>query len=258
MMEGRYDLAVDLRGDLLSIIEAWWLGARSLIGRRSRGGGFLLTESVDQEDEGRISETDLAVQLAERVTSMSFERRECRLTPATKEFPDDIRAMAAGPYICIAVAAPYKARLYPSEKWVEVIKEVRLGFSGPVLLLGGGSDKLQCEAISARAGEGVHNLAGRTTMKQTCSLISGCRLFAGIDGGLIHIAAACNVPLVQLFGPENPVCFGHYGAGRIVMHEPCPRNPCPQGRCLSPGMWCMARINSRDVAGNCLRLLRLV
>jgi ADP-heptose:LPS heptosyltransferase len=256
---GPFDLAIDLRGDFLSIVEAHWLGATWLISRASRGGGFLLTNVVSQPEEGAISEVKLDLEFIERLAGKKFDIENPRLKPVPESAKGErlrtLLQVIGTDYICLAVCAPYDIRCYPTDKWVEAIALIRQKYDGPMVILGGQNDFLRCESVASRAGGKMYNAAGKLTLPETVSCIAGCRLFIGNDGGLIHIASATGRPLVQLFGPADPVCFGHYGPNEHVIQKPCPYNPCAQTSCLVPDNWCMAQITPGEIMDAARRYL---
>jgi len=247
-----FDLAVDMRGDFLSIVTAWWLGAKWLAARSSRGGGFLLTHAIFQADEGKISEVDLNIDFISLLTCKIFTREKAKLKP----IPDAVRLSMLQKmppdvdidYICLAVSAPYESRCYPVDKWVEVIKLIRKEYDKPILILGAHGDFKKCEYIAVRTGNKIYNMAGKLSLVESAACINGARLMIGNDGGLIHIASALDRPVIQLFGRENPICFGHYGEHEHVIHKDCPLNPCAESKgCLMPEHWCMDRISPDEV-----------
>jgi ADP-heptose:LPS heptosyltransferase len=54
------------------------------------------------------------------------------------------------------------------------------------------------------------NLAGKTTVADLHGLMQRLNLFISHDCGVMHIAAASDVPMVGLFGPTNPDATGPY------------------------------------------------
>ena len=42
-------------------------------------------------------------------------------------------------------------------------------------------------------------------------------LFIGNDSGLMHLAIACNLPTIALFGPTNDVVYGPLGENNAVI-----------------------------------------
>jgi heptosyltransferase II len=249
----RFDLAIDLRGDFLSILSAWWLGAKWFASRSSRGGGFLLTNVISQPNEGRMSEVDLNTEFVVLLTGQSLEKEKARLRP----IPDSVRqsliskmpASVGKDYLCMAVSAPYESRCYPIKEWIKVIELIQETYDKPILILGGQNDRERCASVADLADENVHSLAGQLSMVESIACIAGSRLVIGNDGGLIHVASALNRPVIQLFGPDDPVCFGHYGEHEHIIHKHCPCNPCAQNTgCRIPENWCMARIDPTEIA----------
>lgn len=52
---------------------------------------------------------------------------------------------------------------------------------------------------------------GHMDFKDLTSLISLCSLYISVDTGPMHVAAACGVPTLGLFGPTSGTMFGPYG-----------------------------------------------
>jgi len=63
--------------------------------------------------------------------------------------------------------------------------------------------------------QNVVNVAGKLSIPQARSLIQGAHLYIGVDTSITHLAAACNIPTVALFGPTPPSNFGPWPNGFI-------------------------------------------
>ncbi|WP_348666548.1 lipopolysaccharide heptosyltransferase II [Arsenophonus symbiont of Ornithomya chloropus] len=48
------------------------------------------------------------------------------------------------------------------------------------------------------------NLVGKTSLNEVANLLASCTAVVTNDSGLMHIAAALNIPIVALYGPTNP------------------------------------------------------
>ena len=103
---------------------------------------------------------------------------------------------------------------------VELLRE---GFS--VVLVGTMHDKPRCEAI-ATAAPGAVDLSGKTTPADLAALIRRADLCVTNDSGSMHLAAALRRPMVSIFGPTNPVHIGPYGAPESVVRLDLPCSPC--------------------------------
>jgi heptosyltransferase-2 len=95
-------------------------------------------------------------------------------------------------------------RWYP-ERFAELAAKIRTDYPARVLLFGSPDEQdLGDEICRMAADPGVVNLAGRTTLEEAIALIGLCGLFITNDSGLMHVAAALDVPLVCIFGPTDP------------------------------------------------------
>ncbi len=63
--------------------------------------------------------------------------------------------------------------------------------------------------------QNVVNAAGKLSIPQARSLIQGAHLYIGVDTSITHLAAACNIPTIALFGPTPPSNFGPWPNGFI-------------------------------------------
>lgn len=107
-----------------------------------------------------------------------------------------------------------------------------------VLLFGSPSEREIAAEVSHHMHTNPVNLCGRTTLGQAMALIKRCNLFVTNDTGLMHVAAAFNVPIVAIFGSTDPVATGPMSRNaRIVSHSidcsPCLKEVCPSNhRCM--------------------------
>lgn len=105
-----------------------------------------------------------------------------------------------------------------------------------VAVLGGPKDHEICATI-ARLAPGVVDLGGRTTLDEAIDVVAAARFAVANDTGLIHIAAAVDIPVVGVYGSsspeENPPLTD---AGIVVSHRlscsPCHQKVCPLGHTL--------------------------
>ena len=61
----------------------------------------------------------------------------------------------------------------------------------------------------------VIDTAGNLSIPQAGSLLRGATLYIGIDTSITHLAAACNIPVITLFGATPPTNFGPWPNGFI-------------------------------------------
>jgi ADP-heptose:LPS heptosyltransferase len=94
-------------------------------------------------------------------------------------------------------------------------------------------------------GRSVINLVGKTTLAQMMSIIAECNIFLSADTGPAHIAQACGIPSIILFGPSNEREFGPADLESHTMllpEEELTCRPCVLGPCIR-GQSCMYLIS---------------
>lgn len=108
-----------------------------------------------------------------------------------------------------------------------------------VWILGSGKDRAAGDEIAHGLEARVHNLCGRTGLGDAVDLLDRCRAAVTNDSGLMHVAAALDVPLVALYGSSTPDHTPPLSDRAVVRYlrlecSPCFKRTCPLGhtRCL--------------------------
>ncbi|MBV8400732.1 MAG: glycosyltransferase family 9 protein [Acetobacteraceae bacterium] len=63
----------------------------------------------------------------------------------------------------------------------------------------------------------IESMAGRLGLAKTTALLAGSRLVVAVSTGILHLAAALDVPVVALYGPTNPDRWGPLSKKAIVV-----------------------------------------
>ncbi len=101
------------------------------------------------------------------------------------------------------------------------------------------------------------DLVGKTTVAEALALVSMCSLFLSNDSGLMHVAAALNIPQVALFGSTDPQKTAPLNDRAVVIHPeqisctPCFKRSCPED------LECMKAITVDEVVTAAEQLLTL-
>jgi len=75
------------------------------------------------------------------------------------------------------------------------------------------------------------DFCGATTLGEAMALIKRCRFFVSNDSGLMHVAAALDVPTVAVFGSTDPVATGPRGKRTRIVRRPMACSPCLKPSC---------------------------
>jgi heptosyltransferase-2 len=149
------------------------------------------------------------------------------------------------------------AKRWPEERFATIGDWAAERWNARVMLFGSSRER----DIGFRISQNMHhtpiNLCGLTTLGLAMALIKRCNFFLSNDSGLMHIAAAFQVPMVAIFGPTNHVATGPMSKNAaIVRHDfdcsPCLKETCPLDH------RCMLSIEPDEVWEEMVRLKRMV
>lgn len=115
------------------------------------------------------------------------------------------------PYIVISPGSVWPTKRWKPGHFARLADMfIENGFS--VVLTGSGADKDVCKNISENSG--ASDLAGRTNIPQTVSIIKNSVLTVTNDSAPTHFAGFAGAPALTIYGPTSPV-FGFYPRGEF-------------------------------------------
>lgn len=162
---------------------------------------------------------------------------------------------ARGPVnVACGSSTPYK--LWPPERFAELIGRLQARYGVRVTLIGNAGDQRAARAVIAHMANSRHritDLTGRLTLEETAAHIRAGRLFIGSDSGLGHLAIALGTPTVILFGPSDARKWGREDARHAVVRRSPACAPCFIFGYHKPchTIVCMTGIASGDVGTAC-------
>jgi len=250
----KYDLVIDMHGQVRSAFFALVSGARVRIGF-DRPIKRELTVSAEHDlknvpnhgwrgaREGswiaythRISIPTLDVHAIDRYlwvgSLLGFDDEPpdlaIHLSPETIHNVDRLlaeRGVPAGkPLVVLVPGTIWETKHWTIEGFAGVAREfLRQGFA--VALAGTKRDETRCRQIAAAAA-GTINLCGKTTPADLAALIRRAEVAVTNDSGSMHVAASLGKPMVSVFGPTNPVHIGPYQRPESVVRVDLPCSPC--------------------------------
>ena len=160
----------------------------------------------------------------------------------------------SGPLFALAPGAGSDRRKWPIERFVEVGRWL-IDRGGRVVVVGGpGEERLGAE-LRRYLGERVIDLTNRATLRQTAVVLRYCSLFCGNDAGPMHLAAAVNVPVVEIschpvggddLHANSPERFGPWGVQQRIVRPEFPRPGCSAG-CRGTTAHCILDVRTTSV-----------
>jgi ADP-heptose:LPS heptosyltransferase len=117
-----------------------------------------------------------------------------------------------------------------------------------IVITGSGRERAAAEALAAgRAGVVV--AAGELAIAETAALLAEARAVVAPDTGLLHLAAALDVPCVGLYAPTRTELVGPRAATAMVraLQQPLTCEPCLEKRCPYANAKCMEQFGAGEV-----------
>lgn len=227
----RYDIGIDLRGDLRHFL--WFFvggGIPERISSDRTGGATLLTSCVTYQ-EG-IHEVARMFAIAEAVGAAPVGRPVLSphaLSPGRRAelgLPDR--------FVAIAARGASPNRQWPSERVADLVRLVYGQLGIPMVYVGSHADCAHAKNVGLGVQDGFINLAGQTTVAELIGVLSEATLVVAVDSGPMHVAAALGRPIVALWGPTPSDWLPYTDDAIIVRSEqPC---VCRGPHCLlTPG-----------------------
>lgn len=141
-------------------------------------------------------------------------RWDIPLSPAQREFAAEFQS-AGRPILLISPCSSLRSRNYrnwSAENYAAAANHARSKFDCTVILTGGNSaiEREYGRVISKLCGDNLHNLIGKTSLKELYALIAAARVLVCPDSGPAHMATAAGTPVIGLYASSNPDRTGPY------------------------------------------------
>jgi ADP-heptose:LPS heptosyltransferase len=172
MRRERYDLAVDLRGDLLTLLPMAFWGIPERVARATRGGRFALTRVVPPAPAGHEHETQRTLDVAAAVGASSPDCDvRVKVPPeAVKTAQCLLESTGLRPEktVLFSPGAQSPIKRWPDANFGALARTLRAdGLQAAVV--GSSGDAGMAQEI-VRTGEGVVDLTGKTNLKELTAL----------------------------------------------------------------------------------------
>ena len=251
----RFDLAVLVQNAFEAAMIPALAGIPYRVGYAADGRGPLLRPAIPRTPaHGRLHMIDYYLGILEGAGLRTFGR-ELRLPISPEErvaAEDRLRSSGAGhPRIGLAPGAAFgTAKQWPPERYGELARRIGEVWPGAaVLVFGGPGDRELGDGICAEGGPHCLNLAGATSLREAVALIDRCDRFVTNDSGLMHVAAALEIPLIAVFGPTDHTTTCPASRSSRIVREPVPCSPCMKRECPLGHHRCMREISVERVLG---------
>ncbi|MEZ4243098.1 MAG: lipopolysaccharide heptosyltransferase II [Nitrospira sp.] len=250
-----FDLAIDLQGLLRSAALAYLSGAPMRIGFANgrEGSPWFYTH--------RVPVLNLDVHAVDRYLLVAAALGI--VVPKRPQFAfrilDEDLAVVRGlfersnfsidrPWVAMNVGARWPTKRWPLRFFAAVADLLYQSHPDPIILIGSSDDRQDVERLRTLMKRPCIDLCGQVPLRCLPALLSKAAVMITNDSGPMHIAAACGIPVVAMFGPTSATRTGPYGEGHRVLTERVSCSPCFSRVCRhDPEMECLTRITPTHV-----------
>ena len=148
-------------------------------------------------------------------------RKPITVTPPAGEPLTPVIINALKPPYVVVHAGPLAAyKRWPLAHWVKLITWLVSNSYQIVLSASPAKQDIQLNhdilsLLDDKIRENVIDAAGQLSIPQAGALIRGAACYIGVDTSITHLAAACNIPTITLFGATPPTNFGPWPNGFV-------------------------------------------
>jgi lipopolysaccharide heptosyltransferase II len=261
----RYDLAINLEGDIRSNVLVNQSGARWCAGFGMAGGGPLLDDDVlfDPRSHTALNGVRLVRAAfgetagrqawpAEGLAAAArLPKADLVIPPATQAEARALLGIATArmppcPCVGLHVGAGRAVKEWPADRMAEIGAWAFREREAVLVLTGSEGDRTAAEAVrrALPADAPVVDTVGSAHLLLLAAILARLSLFITPDTGPMHLAAAVGTPVVALFGPSSPERWGPLSPDARVVRVDLPCSPCnrirnPPARCQGHTPDCM-------------------
>lgn len=152
------------------------------------------------------------------------------------------------PWVAMNVGARWPTKRWPLTSFATVADQLYELQGDPVVMIGSADDRQYVDELRALMKRPCIDLSGEVPLKCLPALLSKAAVMITNDSGPMHIAAACGVPVVAMFGPTSATRTGPYGTSHHVLTRRVSCSPCFSRVCRrDPEMECLDLITPAHV-----------
>ena len=224
-------VVVDIEGEQKSATLARFSGAAERIGPHRRHGRWFYTLQPQADWSGHRWQAYAS--LSRPAANSPARYLPLNDSPAGQAEVDTILngALITDHRVVIHAGATKTYKIWHAEQFAALCQQLRRAGLTPLLVGAGQKDRQQIARIQSFLCDPVIDLCDQLSLAGLIALLKRSRGFVGNDSGPMHLAAACGLPTVALFGPTNDSLWQPLSAHAQVLrwqhcHQDCERSSC--------------------------------
>jgi heptosyltransferase-3 len=180
----------------------------------------LHTVDVDYFGQHVIAEKIRLLEIFYKNPLELFKKPISVTAPTGDPITPSIAAQLHSPYVVIHPGPLTAYKRWPLAYWQKLLAWITKQGWQVVLSASPAKQDLQLNKdilslLDEETRKHIVDTAGLLTIPQAGTLIRGAIAYVGVDTSITHLAAACNIPTIALFGPTPPTNFGPWPNGFI-------------------------------------------
>jgi heptosyltransferase-2 len=169
-----------------------------------------------------------------------------------------------GRFAVLAVSAASKNRIWAAPNFLPVIDALSAAADWHFVVVGAQDAAESGAWLQRMRPEAVVCATGAVPLLSTAALIARSDIYIGMDTGLMHLAAASKVPVVEISchpvsggvdHPNSPRRFGPYATRHRILQPLQPLTPCLDGCNILDSPHCITQIRASQVLDAARELL---
>jgi heptosyltransferase-2 len=163
--------------------------------------------------------------------------------------------------IAINPSSVWETKRWPKEYFSILIENLYKKYKEKIIIIGSKKEIEYNKSVTEKLNsESYLDLTGKTDLKELISIIKSLNLFITNDSGPMHIATACDIPIIAIFGPTTRhLGFFPYSKKAIVIEETLSCRPCKlhgSHKCPRKHFLCMKLITPDRVLKEAEKILK--
>ncbi len=209
----KFDVAIHLHPTNRVNVISWAahipvrIGYKVLLGRHGRN-DFLLTHKIpEQKWQGKKHEAEYNFDLLKFLHVPKPDRLKLHMPLRKQDLEDLNRLIPQGlgdHYVVFHPSASCISKRWPPGRLAQVADRLAAQFGIFPVIIGQDEGVVHAHEMQNNMAHKSLNLAGKLSLGMLGWLLKGARLLVSNDSGPVHVAAACETPVVSIFGRNQP------------------------------------------------------
>lgn len=106
--------------------------------------------------------------------------------------------------LAVNPGASCPSKIWPADRFAQVAEILAERHNFRILIVAGAKDIPLANMVAQKLEGRALNLSGKTSLSHLASILKRCSLFISNDSGPVHIASSLGVPVISIFGRNQP------------------------------------------------------